>query len=65
MNQIMTKNNYQTPQLRVVELRNEGIIAASDRIPVGNNPSTPATKKYESSWSSENWSCGYSWDAEK
>ncbi len=65
MNQIMTKNNYQTPQLRVVELRNEGIIAASDRIPVGNNPSTPATKKYESSWSSENWSRGYSWDAEE
>lgn len=55
MNQIMTKNNYQTPQLRVVELRNEGLIAASDRIPVGSTPATPATKKLESPWNCESW----------
>ena len=61
----MAKNNYQKPQLRVVELCVEGLVAASDRIPVSNNPSTPATKKYESSWGSENWSRGYSWDAEE
>ena len=51
----MTKNNYQTPQLRVVELRNEGIIATSDRIPVGSTPATPATKKLESPWNCESW----------
>ena len=51
----MTKNNYQKPQLRVVELRIEGLIAASDRIPVGSTPATPATKELASPWNCENW----------
>lgn len=51
----MTKKIYQTPQLRIVALHTEGLIAASDRIPVGSTPATPATKELESPWNCENW----------
>lgn len=51
----MKKSIYQAPHLRIVEMNIEGIIASSDRIPINPNPSTPATNKYESPWSSKQW----------
>ena len=51
----MTKKNYQTPALRAVELHTEGLIAASDRVPVNPTPGIPATNKHEGPWSCEQW----------
>ena len=51
----MAKKKYQTPALRAVALHTEGLIAASDRIPVSTKPGTPATNKYDGPWSSTQW----------
>ncbi len=51
------KQNYIHPQLRVMELHLESMLAAStDRIPVGGNEIKPsATNKYNSPWNCSNW----------
>lgn len=51
----MKKNTYIAPQLRIVEMNIQGIIASSDRIPVDPTPSTPATNKFDSPWNSKQW----------
>ena len=51
----MTKKKYQTPALRAVALHTEGLIAASDRVPVSPTPGIPATNKHEGPWSCEQW----------
>ncbi len=51
----MKKQTYKSPQLRVVEMNVEGLIATSDRIPMDPNPGTPATNKYEGAWSCSQW----------
>ena len=51
------KQNYIQPQLRVMELHLEAMLAAStDRIPVGGSEIKPsATNKYKSPWDCSNW----------
>lgn len=51
----MTKKKYQTPALRAVALHTEGLIAASDRVPVSPMPGVPATNKHEGPWNSTQW----------
>jgi hypothetical protein len=51
----MTKKKYQTPALRAVALHTEGLIAASDRVPVSPTPGVPATNKHEGPWNSTQW----------
>lgn len=48
----MKTKNYIAPRIEVMKIEFEGCLAAStDRIPVGGEPATPATR--HSSWS--NW----------
>lgn len=52
----MAKNTYEKPEFRIIDLCVEGIIAASSRIPVKDEPNAPATKHLDSPWSSSQWS---------
>lgn len=51
----MKNNKYDAPQLLIVEIDNEGLIASSNRIPLNPTPSTPATNKHEGPWNSKQW----------
>ncbi len=51
----MKKCDYYAPQIQVVKVKLEGIIASSDRIPISPTPNTPATNKYDSFWNRNQW----------
>lgn len=51
----MKKKTYVTPNICIFQVNFEGVCATSNRIPIDPTPSTPATNKYESPWSSKQW----------
>lgn len=51
----MKKCDYYAPQISVVKVELEGMIASSDRIPISPTPSVPASNKYNNYWNSNQW----------
>lgn len=51
----MKKKTYVAPNICIFQVNFEGVCATSNRIPIDPTPSTPATNKYESPWSSKQW----------
>ena len=53
------KHKYIRPQIHVMEIHLESMLAAStDRIPVGDEVKPSATNRYKNPWDCSNWVYG-------